>query len=49
METRDNIDSTRKVAPLKAPESSLIIDTEGVDIIEVSNKIIKEFNNEYSL
>ena len=49
MKNRDIIDSTRKVAPLKAPENSLIIDTEGIDIIEVSNKIIKETDNEYSI
>ena len=49
MKNRDNIDSTRKIAPLKAPENSLIIDTEGLNIIEVSNKIIKETDNEYSI
>ena len=49
MKNRDNIDSTRKIAPLKVPENSLIIDTEGLNIIEVSNKIIKETDNEYSL
>ena len=47
MKNRDIIDSTRKIAPLKAPENSLIIDTEGIDIIEVSNKIIKETDNEH--
>ena len=49
MKNRDNIDSTRKIAPLKVPENSLIIDTEGLNIIEVSNKIIKETDNEYSI
>jgi len=49
MKNRDIIDSTRKIAPLKAPENSLIIDTEGIDIIEVSNKIIKETDNEHSI
>ena len=49
MKNRDDIDSTRKIAPLKAPENSLIIDTEGLNIIEVSNKIIKETDNEYSI
>ena len=49
MRNRDNIDSTRKIAPLKAPENSLIIDTEGLNIIEVSDKIIKETDNEYSI
>ena len=49
MKNRDNIDSTRKIAPLKAPKNSLIIDTEGLNIIEVSNKIIKETDNEYSI
>ena len=49
MKNRDNIDSTRKIAPLKAPENSLIIDTEGLNIIEVSDKIIKETDNEYSI
>ena len=49
IKNRDNIDSTRKIAPLKAPENSLIIDTEGLNIIEVSNKIIKETDNEYSI
>ena len=49
MKNRDVIDSTREIAPLKVPENALIIDTEGVDIIEVSNKIIKEIDNEYSI
>ncbi len=49
MKNRDIIDSTRKIAPLKVPENSLIIDTEGIDIIEVSNKIIKETDNEHSI
>ncbi len=49
MKNRDIINSTRKIAPLKAPENSLIIDTEGIDIIEVSNKIIKETDNEHSI
>ena len=49
MKNRDNIDSTRKIAPLKVPENSLIIDTEGLNIIEVSNKIIKETDNDYSI
>ena len=49
MKNRDNIDSTRKIAPIKVPENSLIIDTEGLNIIEVSNKIIKETDNEYSI
>jgi len=49
MKNRDIIDSTRKIAPLKVPENSLIIDTEGIDIIEVSNKIIKETDHEHSI
>lgn len=49
IKNRDVIDSTREVAPLKTPENAVIIDTEGIDIIEVSNKIIKEIDNEHSI
>ena len=49
IKNRDVIDSTREVAPLKTPENAVIIDTEGIDIIEVSNKIIKEIDNEHSV
>ncbi len=49
IKNRDVIDSTREVAPLKTPENAVIIDTEGIDIIEVSNEIIKEIDNEHSI
>lgn len=40
VQERDKIDSTREVAPLKPAEDAIIIDTEGVSIQEVFQKIL---------
>ncbi len=40
LKSRDQIDTNREVAPLKAPKGSTIIDTENLDLGEVSDKII---------
>ena len=46
LKSRDQIDTNREVAPLKAPKGSTIIDTENLDLGEVSNKIISLINYE---
>ena len=38
---RDQIDSTRKVAPLKIPQKAVVIDTENKNIATVCKEIIK--------
>lgn len=40
MNDRDTIDTTRKIAPLKAAEDANIIHTDNLSLIEVSQKII---------
>jgi cytidylate kinase len=42
---RDTIDSTREVAPLKKAEDAIYIDTTGMTIEEVVNKILKHINS----
>ncbi|MCJ7621887.1 MAG: (d)CMP kinase [Anaerolineaceae bacterium] len=39
LKNRDKIDSTRKIAPLKPAEDAIVIDTEGLSIDEVLDKI----------
>lgn len=41
---RDRIDSTRKVAPLKAAKDAVIIDTDGLTVEEVVEKILEIVN-----
>jgi len=41
---RDRIDSTRKVAPLKAAKDAVIIDTDGLTVKEVVEKILEIVN-----
>lgn len=42
LQNRDNIDSTREIAPLKKAEDAIYIDTTNINIEEVVNKVLKE-------
>ncbi len=44
IKSRDNIDSTRKIAPLKKAEDAYEIDVTYLDIEDVFNKIIQKIN-----
>ena len=41
IETRDRIDSTREVDPLKVADDAIVMDTTGMSISEVADKIIE--------
>jgi cytidylate kinase len=43
---RDNIDSTREFAPLKAAEDAIVIDTDRLDIQEVFTRILEIFEEQ---
>jgi len=45
LEKRDNIDSTREVAPLRAAEDAVLINTDNLSISEVVSKIEKIAQN----
>ncbi len=50
LKKRDLIDSTRKVAPLKIPEDSYVVDTTGFGVEEVVSKILQFYGGkEYAL
>ena len=50
LRTRDLIDSTRETSPLKIPEDSYVIDTTGLSIDGVVNKILQFYEGkEYAL
>ena len=45
METRDNQDSKREIAPLKPTSSSIIIDSTKLSLQEVVDKIVQQMSN----
>jgi len=45
METRDNQDSKREIAPLKPTSSSIIIDSTKLSLQEVVDKIVQQISN----
>lgn len=45
IEERDYIDKTRKDSPLRVPEDAIIINTDGMTVDEVVEKIISYINN----
>ena len=45
IKTRDNIDSTRKIAPLKKADDAYEIDVTSLSIIQVFNKILQKINS----
>ncbi len=45
METRDNQDSKREIAPLKPTSSSIIIDSTKLSLQEVVEKIVQQMSN----
>ena len=44
LKNRDNIDSTRAVAPLKKADDAICVDTTNMSIEEVVEKVLKEIN-----
>jgi cytidylate kinase len=40
IEKRDHLDSTREVSPLKKAEDAVLIDTDGLSVNEVFEKIV---------
>jgi cytidylate kinase len=45
IKTRDNTDSTRKIAPLKKADDAYQIDVTSLSIIQVFNKILQKINS----